>query len=279
MHVNFAPVIHAMPDLIMKFATARLTRWFVLAAGIAFNAAVPAATAPAKAEGPVYAVLSLIGDKLDVVVPAKNPDNTPAQNVHEYLPIDSPIFDDAAVAAAAGSVKKAVPPAELARLNANAVLYEKQRTLFEEKGDAISMPDAIRQALREQGATHLVLITKHNDDVLKGFINAETSEGKLEGLGFYFDRSQPVYGADRNIVAYGSIAPFAWLRVAVIDVRTSRVLARQKITTSTPITTASGVAEGTTPWNALSGEQKMRAIDRLVRREIGRAVSELMRVL
>jgi hypothetical protein len=244
-------------------------------------AAVPAAPAvpPAKPALPVYAVLSLIGDKLDVVVPAKNQDNTPAENVHEHLAIDNPVFDDAAVGAAAASVKKIIPAAELSRLNANAVLYENQHALFEERGDVIAMPEAIRRALREQGATHLVLITKLGDEVLKGFINAEKTEGKLEGLGFYFDRSQPVYDQDRNVAAYGSISPYAWLRVAIIDVQASRVLARQKITASMPIATANGVAVGTTPWNALSGDQKMRAIDRLVRREIGRAVSELLRLL
>jgi hypothetical protein len=288
MDVNFAPdqtyhrlAMHALREVFQRFS---LSLSFSLAIGLAVAAstvtAATAANAPPPAAGaPVYAVLSLVGDKLDVVVPAKNPDNTPAQNVHEFLPIDSAVFDDAAVSAAAAAVKRVVPTAELARLNANAVLYEKQRTLFEENGDAIAMPDAIRAALRQQGATRLVLITKLSDDVFKGFINAEASEGKIEGLGFYFDRHQPVYDPDRNVAAYGSIAPFAWLRVAIIDVGTSRVMARQKITNSTPITTANGVAEGTSPWNALTGEQKMNAIDRLLRREVGRAVTELLKVL
>lgn len=271
--------MHARLQFIQRVGLALGLALFTSFISSAATAAAGNAAPPPAPSTPVYAVLSLVGDKLDVVVPAKTPDNKPAENVHEYLPVGSALFDDAAVAAAAAAVKRHVPAAELARLNANAVLYEKQRALFEEKGDTIAMPDAIRDALREQGATHMVLITKLSDDVLKGFINAESTEGKIEGLGFYFDRSQPVYGADRNIIAYGSIAPFAWLRVAIIDVRTSRVLARQKITASTPIATASGVAEGTSPWNALSGEQKMNAIDRLVRREVGRAVSELLKVL
>ena len=128
-------------------------------------------------------MLSLIGDKLDIVVAQYQAGSHMDQNRREpAVAIADPVFDNMAATAAGEAVRKIIPRAELAILNSRSpVLFAKQYELFEEKGGVIAIPDAIRTALQNEKATYLILITKHRDDAQFEFTNAIEGAGMLEG--------------------------------------------------------------------------------------------------
>ena len=225
---------------------------------------------------PVYAVLSLVGDQLGILVAQPLTDAKFAPYRREVLPIAEAVFDDAAIGAASDAIRKIMPRAELSALNTrSSVLFEKQRTLFEEKGTLMAVPEAIKAALAQQKANFLVLITKHRDEINLQFGHDRDVEGKLEGLGFYVDDTLTA-SSGTGTGAGGFIAPYAYLRVALIDTKTWTVIGKQTITASTKIVSAKTV-EAASPWTAMTSSEKIRAMDRLLRREIGRVIPLLLK--
>lgn len=242
--------------------------------------AAPAAVqSPSAQPVPVYAVLSLIGDKLNIVIAQVQTGTRIDVNQRDSIDINNPVFDNSAVAAVAAAVRKIDPKAELAAINTrSAVLFEKQRSLFDQSGDKISIPDAIRNALKAQNATHLFLITKRRDDANAQFTDGSSDgKGRLEGLGFYLDGSMQTRVSQTGSNGRGFVAPYVYIDVALIDVASSRVIKKEKITVSNPVSGGAAEKDIGNPWAALSSAEKVRLVDFLVRREIERVVPELMK--
>ena len=261
---------------ILSFAIAILSA--ALISGLASGHAAAQTAAAKESVEPVYAVLSLIGDKLSIVVAQSQTGTRVDANRRETLSISEDVFDTMAVSATAAAVRKLRPSAELAALNTrSAVLFEKQRTLFEESGNTIAIPEPIRAALKNQNATHLFLITKRIDEAAAEFSSGTTDgKGKLEGLGFYLDGSiATVDGASGN-AGQGFIAPFAYMNVMLIDLATSKIIKKQKITSSWPVSAGVAATDIGSPWAALSSAEKVRLVNELIRREIMRVVPDLM---
>ncbi len=259
----------------MKIRTHSLASFCIAALlMLPFAASHAAESAPAS----VYAVLSLIGDKLDVVVAQAQTGTRVDANRRQSIAIADAVFDNAAVSAVADAVRKLKPNAELAAINTRSTaLFEKQRELFEQRGDTIQIPDAIRAALKNQGATHLFLITKRRDDAQAQFLNGlSDGKGRLEGLGFYLDGSIETKVASTGEGGRGFIAPFAYLNVALIEVASSKVIKTEKITASSPISAGRAQKDIGNPWEALSSVEKVRLVNLLIERELGRVVPELM---
>jgi hypothetical protein len=228
------------------------------------------------AVAPVYGLLSLVGDQLGIVVAQPQTDARLAPYKREAILIDEPVFDDAAINAASEAIRKVVPQADLSALQTRSpVLFDRQRVLFEEKGSAIAVPEAIKAALAQQKATYLVLITKHRDEINLQFGHDRNISGKLEGIGFYVDDTLTA-SRGTGTGSGGFIAPFAYLRVALIDTRNWQVIAKQTITASTTIASAQTL-EASSPWNAMTSAEKIRAMDRLLRRELGRVIPILLK--
>jgi hypothetical protein len=247
---------------------------FSLVGGTLLCLALPS---PALAqEPPCYAVLSLIGDKLDVVMSIPQTGSRIERNQHTSLPVTGPAFDDAAVSAAAQAVRQVVPGAILVRLSSSSPeLYNRQHDILEESGSTISLPDAIMAALRKENATHLILITKFRDDARLQLKNRSTGTGKLEGLGFYVDRITRTVPEEGGMSGVGFLAPFVYIKIALVDARTLKVINGKVVKTSSAI--SAGRAQDGHPWEVLTTEQKLRSIDRMVRNEIAREVPELLK--
>lgn len=248
--------------------------------GVAENAF---AQSPAHAETPVYAILSLIGDRLDIVIRQLQTGTRLESNIHQPLPITDPIFDEAAVTAAGNAIREAIPKVEIAALRTRSqVLFDKQATLFEVKGETMAIPNAIKDALREQGATKLMLIGKRRDDASFMFAGGTyDGAGKLEGLGFYLDGSWRTHTVDPKTGAtsqggIGFIAPFAFMEVTLVDFPSCRVLGKKKV--AAYYMAGSGRAEQDIgePWRALTSADKVRLINQLVTRDVAVAVKGLV---
>lgn len=247
---------------------------------LATTATAQPATAPAAAQPtPIYGVLSLIGDKLNVVVAQSQTGTRIDANMRDSIEMVNAVFDDSAVSAVAIAMRKIDPKAELAAINTRStILFEKQRTLFEQSGDKILIPDAIRDALKAQNATHLFLITKRRDEARATFSSGRSDgKGRLEGLGFYLDGSMMTFVTETGAAGRGFIAPFAYFDIALVEVASSRVIKKEKVTASKPVSAGAAEKDIGNPWSALSSADKARLVDTLIRQEIARVVPELMK--
>lgn len=251
--------------------------------------AQPANTPPSQGTDamPVYALLSLIGDKLEIVIKQHQIGSNLNQNRRQPIPIDNPVFDSTAAQAAGNSIKRAQPNAELALLNArSAVLFEKQRLLFDERGDKIDVPEAIVSAAKQQGANRLLLVLKRRDDANFLFTASGTyaDGGKLEGLGFFLDGTMQVNTYDekshqRTAAGKGFIAPYAYIEVILLDTATLRILGRRAISASRMVGSGRAGQDIDEPWNALSSADKVRHVNQLIEREVTKATLEIVTAL
>ncbi|MBL8523679.1 MAG: hypothetical protein JNN20_08320 [Betaproteobacteria bacterium] len=253
-------------------------RRLLLAACLGFVSFASAQSAPAPAAPPadprVFGLLSLIGDELNIVI-ARGAKADGTRN--EPLPVAEPMFDNAAIQAAGTGIRKVIPRAELAVLNTRSqVLFDRQRELFAEANGVMKIPDAIRDALKSQQATHLMLIAKHSGVAQMHFAGNSDGTAQVEGLGFCIDASMLVENSSTAAAQRGMIAPFAYINVSLVDLSSSKVLKKQTIAVTSTISSARAQQSNQSPWLALSAAEKVSIIDRLVQREVGRTAQEIM---
>ncbi len=261
----------------------RISVALVAATALSSHAAnAPSNPAGAAAPVPVYAILSLVGDRLDIIVRRTQTGTHINNNLRDIVPIAEPVFDNSAVTAAAKAIARSQPKAELAAINTrSAALFDKQRSLFVDDNGVLSMPDAIRDAVRAQGATRLVLILKHREDALFKFATGtRDGAGKLEGLGFYVDGTWATRTLDEETgthrIGQGFIAPYAYISVTLADFPSGVIRGRKNMTGSFMAGAGRAERDIGEPWNALSSADKVRLVNRLVEREVGAAVEELI---
>lgn len=244
-----------------------------LLAGFAMVAAplcaAPQAAADAK---PVYALMALVGDKLEVVV-----SRAPARAVvRDRVDLKDAHFDDVAVDAIAKAIRRVDGKAELAVLRGSfGQLYTKQGELIAERDGRVTIPQEILGAAAQQGCTHLVLVAKQRSTVEVATLVRQTTAGiarvDLEGLGFFI--AVPTAGASVR----GALAPFAFLRVWVVDLATRTVIGRKNISASSAVPVEAVGAE--IAWHSLSAQQKVRVVEFLVRDEVEAAVQGIFELL
>jgi hypothetical protein len=230
----------------------------------------------ADAEPPTYAFLSLIGDVLDVSIFEAQIGSKIDKNRHVLLEITGPGFDNAAIAAASEVLQRMVPNAVLTKLETRSpALFKNQRAMFDGASPSVAIPAPIVAALKNQGATRLILITKFRDDADLQMADSHVGKGKLEGLGFYLDQAMGVRNVESNMESQGILAPYMYARISLIDVQTLRILKEQFIKSSS-IYTAQQSKDSTNAWDALTTDQKLRIIERLIRKEIPRIMPDLL---
>jgi hypothetical protein len=77
-------------------------------------------------------------------------------------------------------------------------------------------------------------------------------------------------------VGVGFLAPYAYMKVILINVATGEVEREQVISASNTISVARN-KDGFDPWDTLDSSQKVAAINRLVRGELDKVVPGLLR--
>ncbi len=256
----------------------RLT-FMMLVSVFAMAAAQAAPALPTPAATPTYAILSLIGDQLEVVVVQSQAARARDRIRREPpLAIREAVFDNVAAVAAGDALKKIVPAAEQAFLNSrSAILFERQDELFEEKAGVIGIPDAIRGALQKEKATHFILIRKYRDEAQFLFTNAPDGTGMLDGMGFYLDAETITLRGDTAQSRRDFVAPFLFATVSLVEVPTSKVVNRKSIMASMPLPVAKDANNMNSAWASLSATDKMNGITRLIQREMARVVPLLLK--
>jgi len=236
----------------------------------------PAFGDASESEPRTYAVLSLIGDRINIVGHQATTGSSMDRNRQGSLAVGNHALDTTAVAAAVNAIKRLDPRAATVGLTSdNAALYELQNELFEPQDRSVALLAGLRELIESQHGTHLVLITKHRGDALLRLQEYSTGSGKIEGVGFYMDADLRTKRSDTYATGQGFLAPYAYLKLTLIDARTMTVIREQTVEETTTLSTAH--AEGSlNPADVLTPAQKAAALQTMIRRAVGRAMPELM---
>lgn len=221
-----------------------------------------------------FALVSLIGDKLEVVMAMPGTGSSLDRNRREVIADARGVMDTVALRLALAAVQKAEPSAKAVALGlAPSALHERQDRLFD--GDSVALPGALVDALVNAKASHLLLITKRRAEARVPFADGHRGVGQVQGLGFYVDFQQGVIRGDNLDLVRGFIAPFAYLRLSLVDVSSGKVLAQEAVEGMRTVP-ATQDANQQSAWDAMTAAQKVTALERLLREQLNESVAKLL---
>lgn len=237
----------------------------------------PAESQPAS-DSPIYAVLSLVGDKLEVIGAQAQTGSRLDSSKRNVMEVNDPGLDNAVVTAIAKAVKASQPKAELSQLNTRSkVLFEKHDTLFVVKDGMMSMPEAIKDALKAEKATHMILVTKFRrlpDPTLASLLDSDV---QVEGLGFFVDARVNTQTGGTNLVNRGYLAPYAYIKVTVAEVATGKLVGTNSVATSRAMVPAEVQRVQGMLWNAITDQEKLNALAGLIQSEMARVIPLILK--
>ncbi len=233
------------------------------------------AAAANAAEGPrTYAVISLIGDKMSVITYQKSTGSGIDRNRRDGVDITDGLFDKIALS----TIEKALnaqsdkPRSQLFEL-ASPSLFTRQDRFFSD--GKLILPEAIHNALKGDGATHLLLVTKFRAEARMQADGSKVGSGVVEGLGFYIDPVSPMISNETGRKSNGFLASFAFMRLSLVDLGSSAVLRQKYIEASTMVITANN-KDAYNPWDTLSPADKIERLRYLVDTELTKGVASLL---
>ncbi len=245
----------------------------LLVANLFVLSAADGATTTAPQE---YAVLSLIGDNLTVAQFSTTTGTIVNKTPRILVPVKTPILDDVALLAVEDVVKKTDAGARLDLLSSNdPVLYKFQNDLFNNTGDSAAAQTALRTVLKNTTAERLILVSKHRADAYFRLVGSQIGEGKLEGLGYYIDNTVSIRMVDSGATGVGFLAPFAYVKVSLLNARTLQVLRTKSIIESEVIANAGSAEANLSAWQVLSQQKKIDHTTELIRRVIQQAIPDI----
>ena len=257
-------------------STAFRRRQLVAALGVA-AALLPALANAAQAvtaAAPSYVLLSVVGDKLGLVWQRPGTASNLDKNEHRDLPVKDLTFESASVFAAADTVQALQPGAKTTMLSTKEpALYREAEQL---PGDAAAeLLGPVKEAIDKTQATRLVLVTKYRQAARLKLREGLVGTGRLNGIGFYIDETYEIDRGENLQGAVGFVAPYAYVTVSLIDVRTMKVLKKSSVIESAAMTSARSKSANT-PWDALTPEEKVESLKGVLQAAVARGVTEVL---
>lgn len=239
--------------------------------------AAPALAANAQAVAPppnTYAVLSLVGDKLDAVTYQPQIGTLLDANTHLAMPMTVDLLDTAALRAANKALRAALPGTDVELLAASTPdTFVDEARFF--TGDQVRLPADIETAVVQVKASKLVLITKHRAEARLAVNSGFIGNGKIEGLGFYVDSIHRLPDADNVEHTVGFLAPFVYVDVTLVDVASHAVERRTTIKASRTFVPGS-TAKADTVWDTLDGKAKVATLTQLLSDNLATVIPQLV---
>ena len=215
-----------------------------------------------------YAVISLIGDKMQLAY-ARGVEGQPVDRIERrYIPLDDSSIDRAALLAANEQIQKLKPGSEPVLLQAF------DRSYFDTSGGTGAVVEWIRQLVKDKKVTRAIIITKLTYEGIPDLQKAFVGSRWLEGVGFFVGRTPPPTGSDPMSAGPGFLSPFAYFQVTLVDLRSGQVLREERGLASTAISATS--TDSGNPWDTLSGTQKVQTLTSLVSRELALVMPKVM---
>jgi len=233
-----------------------------------FTAAVASGAAAQPSPAPQrYAVLSAVGDQMTVVRARTQTGSRLDRNDQEAAVLTDRALDRLVLKHVDGALKRSVPSADVAALTiASGRLLDVQRQALSRNRPSDEMARAFADVLPAGGADRLLLVIKHRAEASIPVSGGSIGFGTLEGAGFYVDRVTLLRSPDTGFIGTGFLAPFAYVRLVLADA-SGRVLAERIIEAAESFHMADS-RTGLQPWDMMTPEDKVAALDRLLQRQI-----------
>jgi len=216
-----------------------------------------AETAPIRS----VAVLSLAGNSLALHVQRHQVGSRTENAPVEVRPVGDPVFDQAAIIAARASLLKLLPNAKLNLMTTqDKGLYSAQNGMFEHPEQHGEDREYLKSLLKEQGASHAILISKFRSVATIKLIDATVGSGVLEGLGFYVDDMIYTFNRSDSTTSRGMVAPFAYVRVRLLEADSLKVLGEATAKQSFVIARPSADSTGMETFNNMTGADKIKNV-------------------
>jgi hypothetical protein len=220
------------------------------------------------------AITSLVADSMSVVLRRDGPGSHFAtQSTSIKMP--GPLLDHSVLKSAQEALEKLQPGVSVAALKVPAAGSNVDPSqLFSDDGQPVA-GNVLVEALKQQGFTHLLAASKRRATNVVKLNDAEiVGTGYLEGIGFYLDPSLKVERRTAGAFAQGIIAPYVYIRLRLLDLQTMQV--REQVIAANSIATPTDSKESVDPWEALTAQEKMTVLDRLIRKNVAEAMPALM---
>lgn len=222
-----------------------------------------------------YAAVSLLGDSLTIVTYQPAVGSYLDSNLHQSYPLPNSSLDRMALVAVNDALVKIDPQTQTILLAPAPSSVSPALGNFED-GQRFDPGATLDQALKQQSATHLVLVTKYRGEADLSGSRESMGSGELEGIGFYMDHLRWTKRSDNGGRGKGFLAPYAYFKVSLIDLATSTVLQHQLITSGI-VYSAARSEDSASVWDALSASEKIKILGSLITRGIADAVPALVK--
>lgn len=231
----------------------------------------------AQAGEPTYAIMSLAGDTLTLVAQRHQVGSRTEAQPKQETALEDQVFDQVAVLAARAALLKARPAAKVVpMMTQDKGLYRAQNAMFEQPQAHQADRDYLKSLLAEQGATHLLLVSRHSAKAAFEMYNSVESGAQLEGLGFYIDDVTVTRNMQTSATARGMLIPFAYLKVRLVDAQTMQVLGESVAKQSRIFVRPSNEGSGMATFASMTLEEKTDQIRGATRRAVDEALPPLL---
>jgi len=223
-----------------------------------------------------YAVVSLVGDELSIVTYQPSVGSVLDKNIRQALPMPDAHFDRLAGQVAVSTIRHATPDAAAQAIEvANGASFGDATALFATDGTLPALLTAVKPSLQRPDTHYLVVISKYRSDAHLRTDNGAIGSGKLTGLGFYIDAVKRMKSTNTGERGRGFVAPFAYVMVSLVDLRTGEVVgSKQEVESATRANV--GPQSTLDPWEAMTAERKVQLLDRLLAQAVRRSVAQLV---
>jgi len=223
-----------------------------------------------------YAILSLVGDEMMIVQRELQTGSRLDTNDKRAVQMPDASIDRMVVMAVEDAVRRAEPNAK------TTLLVSRRQAVYDAVARALPNGTAAAfQAVRPmidsaKGATHLILVTKYRHHAMLRLKDGHVGSGTLEGVGFYLDRGGPLLSrnSDTSSAERGLIAPYAYMRISVIDVASGKVIAEERVIGSKAHTAGEAVMGDA--WASLSAQEKDRQLREVIHEETARVTPRVI---
>lgn len=217
-----------------------------------------------------YAVVALFGDDLTVVSYQSTTGSSLDRNVQQHVALNDGRYDRLATEASMTAIRNALPGARI-----EALTIPDEALAGGLDASLPSLIETVKGKLKEPDTHYLLVIGKYRGDAHLKVASGTIGSGKLEGIGFYIDSYLRMKQSNTGESGRGFVAPFAYLTVSLVDLRTGAVV-RSESASESMTRANTGPSTTLNPWDAMTPEQKVRALDVVVRKALLWAVPRVV---
>lgn len=242
---------------------------------LASLAAAAALLGAAACDAADYAIVSLIGSEITIVGAQPVSSTSLDRNSYSPIPVKDATFDRAVFNAVDRAIvaRNRHEKSSLLRMpadDARAAFIDGAKSAVA----AASVVDAVRPAAAQAGLARMVLVAPYRYAPMMRTAEGHVGTGRVAGLGVYVDRMTRFHQPGVADVYPGYLGLFANFRVLVVDLASGAVLAEDVVTTGTTYATSRSASRD--PMAAITAEEKLRVLQRLIDVEMARVLPPLL---